>query len=655
MNQIYQQAIAFLKQSNIEGAINLLKSHVNIENADPRILRIYAECNLHQKELKTALNTLMHLTRIEPDNAVTLNDIAGVHFQLGNFDEALEYFTQATSLDPGMSKAWHFLGICFAQKNQMGKAYECFTAAEESDPLKLQIENAYKVLESGDIQQSLSLAEQILAQSPSNPRGLHIIAMVMSYHGNFEKAVQFVQQALKYSPYNLSLWSLFTQLSKNLADYEQAMIAAKRLIEYEPTNIQNYVLLTGILVDAGQFEEAVHFYHQMLNNESVTDFTHLQLGHTYKTLGDTEKCIQHYEQCTDSADYKGAAYWGLANISEYIFSDQQISKISALLSDPDVNQEQACQLGFALGRIYEQRHDFEASYAAYASANLNKGDISFNPAQHSIKLEAVKTAFSAELFGKFLQFESSTVTPIFIVGMPRAGSTLVEQILASHSKVEATMELKTLPAIARRAYKQSCYKNNNNSGDLSLFTSQDWQQLGDLYLELSAIYRTNKPYFIDKLPPNFQHVGLIQLILPSAIIIDVRRHPMACGFGIFKQYFAKGHEYAYNQAHIASYYSDYLKLMEHWQKVLPNKVYQLSYESLVKQPEVEIKTLLAHCKLDFEDACLSPHKTSRYVRTASSDQVRKPINDQGLNQWCHYRKDLSVLENALGAEILEQF
>jgi pentatricopeptide repeat protein len=655
MNEIYQQAVGLIKQAKIDSAIEILKPLINSDSLEPQILRVYADCLLQKKDLLTALKTLNQLVLIESANAATFHDIAGLHFQLGNVDEALSFFERTTRLDPTLSKAWHFSGICHAQKKQMEKAYECFAAAEESDPLKAKIQDAYQALESGNLEESLSLAELILAQSPSNPRALHILAMVMSYHGNFDKALHFTQQALKFSPYNLSLWNLFIQLNKSLADYEQAMIAAKRLIEYEPSNIQNYVLLTSVLVDAGRFEEAEQYYHQMLDNEQLKDFTHLQLGHTYKTLGETQKSIQRYEFCTESADYKGVAYWGLANISEYSFSEQQVDKITALLTDPDISQEQASQLGFALAKVYEQRKDFKASYATYASANLNKGDISFNPAKHAAKLDAVKKTFNAELFAKFKPFTTSRIKPIFIVGMPRAGSTLVEQILASHSKVEATMELKTLPAIARRVYKQSCYKNKNTSGDLSLFTSQDWKAMGDLYMELSEVYRTDKPYFVDKLPPNFQHIGLIQLILPDAIIIDVRRHPMACGFGIFKQYFAKGHEYAYDQAHIASYYSDYLKLMGHWHEVLPNKVYQLSYEGLVKQPDVEIRALLAHCNLHFEDACLRPHETSRYVRTASSDQVRKPINDHGVNQWRNYENELKILEDALGREILEQF
>ncbi|MDF2178540.1 sulfotransferase [Aliiglaciecola sp. CAU 1673] len=655
MKTVFEQALARLQASDLEGALNLLSPLMHQGQPDQKSLRLYADCLLQQRQYDQALRALEKLLSLEPDNAQLLNDIAGLHYQAGRFSEAINYFVQATTIQPTLSKAWHFLGICYANVGKMDKAYKAFNQAEECDPCKPQIEQAYNLFQQGNHQDAQKHAQAVLQQAPQHSRAKHLIAMLLSHQGQFDQAAQYVQQALQHSPYNLSLWSLLAQLNTQLADYEEAAVAARRLLEYEPDNLNHRVMLAGILVNAGLFAEAEEQYLQLLTTHEYSDFAHLQLGHNYKTLGETAKAIEHYEKALQAREYKGAAYWGLAAVSSYQFSKQQVQAITAGITDPDIPQEQACQLAFALGRILEQKKDFKGSFKAYRTGNLNKTEIAFDPAKHKTKLQAVKQAFSPEIMSRQSTTKTRDCTPIFVVGMPRAGSTLVEQILASHSQVEATMELKTLPTIARRLYQLTCIKNRNNSGDLSAITPEEFAGFGDLYLELSKVYRSGKPFFIDKLPPNFQHCALIQLILPNAIIIDVRRHPMACGFGIYKQYFAKGHEYAYNLEHIAGYYRDYVELMDHWHSLMPGKIYELGYEKLVENPAAEIGKLLAHCHLPLEQGCLTPHKNNRYVRTASSEQVRQPINDKGLYQWRHYEQDLAPMAKALGEELLARF
>jgi hypothetical protein len=307
-----------------------------------------------------------------------------------------------------------------------------------------------------------------------------------------------------------------------------------------------------------------------------------------------------------------------------------------------------------LRKLQKNLNYYKKAFEYYSKGNDIRPDVKFDKENFSDSITELLNAHSSNI----LQKQSSrnlSPTPIFIVGLPRSGTTLVEQILASHSKVEATCELTNLPAIAREMGAGGRRGNLDGKQSLKKYDEMSLNEFGQNFLDATAIFRTDKPYFIDKLPTNFHLVGTIHMILPDAKIIDVRRHPLDVGFSNFKQHFSGGHEFSYDLENIGHYYNGYLRIMDHWDNLLPGKVNCLNYEKLVRDPDREIRTLLAHCELEFEESCLNFHKNCRPVSTPSSEQVRQPIHSKNVSYWCNFENELKPLIDALGAVTLDRF
>ena len=377
----------------------------------------------------------------------------------------------------------------------------------------------------------------------------------------------------------------------------------------------------------------------------------MSFGHALKTVGRTPEAIAAYRKSTDISPQLGEAYWSLANLKTFKFSDADIETMREQLQRSDLEDDDRLHLHFALGKALEDAKQYEESFQHYVKGNaLRKDDQSFDGTDNYVRLERMKTVLTPSLFAEKGGCGHDAPDPIFVLGMPRAGSTLIEQILSSHSQVEGTMELADIIAIAQRLGGNA--KRRDRSNYPEIITGLDDSQLKELgaeYIERTRIQRkTNSPFFIDKMPNNFMHVGLIHLILPNAKIVDARRHPMACCFSGFKQHFAKGQGFSYGLERIGKYYRDYVLLMKHFDEVAPGVVHRVIYEEMVADPEKQIRALLDYCGLPFEEACLNFHETERAVRTASSEQVRQPIYKGGVDQWVNYEPWLDELKDALG-------
>jgi tetratricopeptide (TPR) repeat protein len=410
-----------------------------------------------------------------------------------------------------------------------------------------------------------------------------------------------------------------------------------------------------VLARIGDYRESLELYAGLLAAWPGQASIWMSYGHALASAGRERDSIDAYRKCIELSPRSGEAYWSLANLKTFRFSPQDIEAMRAQLERPDLAQDERYHFNFALGKAFEDAGNHADCFAHYAHGNrLRRAELDYRADETTGHVRRSKSLLTAAFFAARSDHGSPSPDPIFIVGLPRAGSTLIEQILSSHSAVEGTMELPDIISIARRL-------GGKHRGDLSRYPeimaeldAQDCRALGEEYLTRTRIQRkTAKPLFIDKMPNNFLHIGLIHLALPKAKIIDARRHPMACCFSGFKQHFARGQRYTYSLEEIGAYYLDYVDLMAHFDAALPGKIHRVFYESLVEDTEREVRRLLDYCGLPFESACLKFYENDRAVRTASAQQVRKPIFREALDHWRHFEPWLAPLRNVLGRAVDE--
>jgi tetratricopeptide (TPR) repeat protein len=400
-------------------------------------------------------------------------------------------------------------------------------------------------------------------------------------------------------------------------------------------------------------EGMARLYQQLLAGVERAPDLHLSIAHTYKTLGRSQEAIVSYREAARQRPDFGDAYWSLANLKTYRFSDEEITRMREAERAPGTALADRYHLCFALGKAYEDRGDYGESFAFYERGNaLKKSESRYRPETTETNARLQRQVCTAEFFAQRRGVGCVAPDPIFIVGLPRSGSTLLEQILASHSQVEGTMELADIPRIVQELQGRESITDAPERlrypRILAQLDAGEFTRLGEKYLHDTRVYRTGKAFFIDKMPNNFRHIGLIHLMLPNARIIDARREPMACCFSNFKQLFASGQEFTYGIEDIARYYRSCVELMAHWDTVLPGRILRVQHEEVVDDLEGNVRRLLDFCGLPFEPACLEFHKTERSIRTASSEQVRRPIFKEGLDQWKHFEPWLGALKSALG-------
>ena len=409
--------------------------------------------------------------------------------------------------------------------------------------------------------------------------------------------------------------------------------------------------LAVVLARIGDYRESIETYAQVLARNPNNAKIWLSYGHALGAAGREQDAIAAYRRSIRVAPNLGEAYWSLANLKTFRFSAEELQAMRARLERTDLSDEDRFHFHFALGKALEDAEDYAASFEHYAEGNRRRrAAIFYEPGETNTLVQRSKALFSREFFEQRSGFGTDAADPIFIVGLPRSGSTLIEQILASHSQVEGTMELQNVINMSRELSGRKFYDEPSHYPQaLAELSAAQCRELGERYLAETRIQRkSGRPFFIDKMPNNWMHVGFIHLILPNAKIIDARRHPMACCFSGYKQHFARGQHFTYSLEEIGRYYRSYVELMAHMDRVLPGKIHRVFYEQMIEDTEGEIRRLLAFCGLPFEDACLRFYDTERAVRTASAYQVRKPIFREGLEQWRHYEPWLEPLRSALG-------
>ncbi len=615
---------------------------------DVHCLWLLGAALLAQEKLGPAVETLERALALAPDLADARVDLARARRYDGHAADAREELRRVLAGAPMHHRAWLAYGDVLVDLGQFADARIAFERARLTDPFRPRVEAGTAALQALDRKQAELIFREILKTDASHVAALAGLAALSLAAGVPRDAERLLRHALRQCAHlPLALRGLGPVLL-DLGRLTQADAVARRLLEIEPENPQNWVVLGAISTRLLRQDEALRAYEQAsrLNPREVR--LRMSIGHLHKTAGRREECIAAYKASLALDPALGEAYWSLADLKNYVFSDAEIADMQRLLGAPPRDRPSEAQLHFALGRACEQRADYARAFTHYVRGNaLKRQDATFDIAHFERKSARVRATFDAAFFAARAGVGEPDGAPIFVVGLPRSGSTLVEQILASHSRVEGTMELSNVLTLvrefdhldaARDAYPES----------VAAAPPARLAALGRRYVEETAPLRRGLPRFIDKMPNNFSHVGLIQAILPNATVIDMRRHPMDACFSTFKQHFAEGQSFSYDLEDLGRYYRCYLELMDHWDRVLPGKVLHLSYETLVREPEATIRRLLEHCQLPFEPGCLAFHETRRPIRTASAEQVRQPLYGSAVGYWRHFATELEPLRRALG-------
>ena len=583
---------------------------------------------------------------------------AGVHLALGLTlaafgDEAaaIVALRRAVALRPDLTDAWRVLGDELTLAGDTAgadAAYAQHIRASVGDPKLMEAARAL-------CDERLDVAERLLRdhlkRAPTDVAAIRMLAELATRLGRHRDAETLLTRCLELAPsfigarHNLAV-VLFRQSRS-----EEALVEIERLLAHDPRDPSYRNLLAAALSTLGEYDRSIALYEDVLAEHPNQPKAWLSYGHALKTAGRTDDAIGAYRRALALAPTLGEAYWSLANLKTYPFSVDDVAAMRTALACGGLGPEDRLHLDYALGKALEDRGDYAASFDHYAAgAALRRKLVPYDADETSRQLERTRSAFTSEFFEARRGQGCQDPAPIFIVGLPRSGSTLIEQILSSHSAVEGTMELPEIAAIARnlgereRQAGAALYPSS-----LADVDAETLSQMGERFLARTRVQRkSGKPFFIDKMPNNFVHIGLIQLILPKAKIIDARRHPMGACFSAFKQHFARGQSFSYDLTDLGRYYRDYVALMEHFDKVLPGKVHRVRYETMVEDTESEVRRLLDYCGLPFEPAALRFYENDRAVRTASSEQVRQPIYRDGLDQWRRYEPWLGPLEAALG-------
>jgi tetratricopeptide (TPR) repeat protein len=602
-------------------------------------------------DAQAALQSLQPLVATQPKWALA-------HYELGLALEdsaqpvsALAALRHAVALRPNMPDAWRAIGDNLTVGGDVqgaDAAYAQHIKASTQDP-KLLV--AASALVEGRIAQAEALLRAHLKQHPTDVVAIRMLAEVAARLGRNRDAESLLESCLELAP---SFSAARHQYAIVLHRQNKSAAALKQidaLAKFDPNNATHRNLKAAVLVKIGEYQQSIEIYDEVLAANPEHPKLWLSYGHALTTAGRDQDSVAAYRKSIQLAPHFGEAYWSLANLKTFRFSAEEVHAMQSQLGRADLAEEDRLHFDFAMGKALEDDGNYSNSFAHYLSANeLRRSRLNYDADEMAVFVRESKLLFTTEFFDIRSGYGAPCADPIFIVGMPRAGSTLIEQILASHSSVEGTMEL---PDIITLAASLSGQKVPNAKprypsilGELSAAACRE---LGERYLADTRIQRkTAKPLFIDKMPNNFLHIGLIQLALPNAKIIDARRHPMACCFSSYKQQFTEGHRYSYSLVDIGRFYRDYVELMDHFDRAIPGKVHRICYENMIDDTEAEIRRLLAYCGLPFESACLRFYENQRPVRTPSSRQVRQPIYREGVEHWRHYEEWLQPLKDALG-------
>lgn len=644
--------MSYLGQGKTDTAERLLHELLALHPEDVQAMRLLALILQAQGKSDQAIATLHQAVELVPGAAHLHADLGALLRSIARPQEAAASLRIALELDPSMSAAWRLLGDALVDSGELIDAAKAFERSAQTDRFREDIARAGDHLTRREAAEAEQIFRGVLKQEGKHVAALCGLAAVALMARQTAQAERLLRNALRQSAHLPLIWRGLSQTLMDAGKLEESEQAVRHALMVEPDSARNWVMLGTVLARRLRQTEALSAFEQALRLGPLYPARVLMSkGHLLKTLGRRAECEAAYHACIEMEPANGEYFWCLADLKTYRFSDAQLAQMHSALAAQPQDPANAALLNFALARAREQRGEYVSSFEHYAQANaLRRRSVQYDAAGFESKSGRIMDVFNAAFMAQRTAAPATgprAARPLFIVGLPRSGSTLVEQILASHSQVEGTMELPNILTFVQEL-ETAGGKTDAYPEVVASLPAERLRALGERYLKETRELRSGRPYFIDKMPNNFRHIGFMQLILPDATFIDVRRHPMDACFSAFKQHFAEGQTFSYDLEDLGRYYRGYLAVMDHWHAVLPGRVLTLNYEALVRDTEGEVRRLLTHCGLEFEPACLRFHETQRSVRTASSEQVRQPIYDSGIGHWRHFEKELAPLARSLG-------
>lgn len=617
----------------------------------PNALMLLALSQTASGQMTQALDTFSRLIALQPDWAAAHFEMGQLLAKTGSYADAITSLQRALKIKPDYPKAWLGLGNYFSAIEDVARAQQAYAnhvRYSASDPELL---SAASALAENKIPEAEHSLKSYLKHYPTDVAAIRMLAEVAARLGRDIDAENLLARCLELAPNFHFARQNYALILNRLNKGEQALAQAEILLQEDPGNLSYLNIKAVALNKLGDCHTAIKLYESIISKHPGYSKIWHSFGHTLKTAGFQERAIQAYRNSIELEPSYGEAYWSLANLKTFRFSEADVEQMRSQLKTDGLSSDDRFHFDFALGKAMEDQQEYDRSFEHYEKGNsLRKTLIRYSPERNRMKVDECEKLFTSGFFLEREGFGIADAAPIFILGMPRAGSTLLEQMLSSHSQVEGTMELPDIISITKTLYRQLKGATAKTYYPLLLeMTKEESIGFGERYIQNTRVHRQQGlPFFIDKMPNNFAHVALIQLILPNAKIIDARRHPLACCFSNYKQHFARGQNFSYSLDDMGHYYVDYVRLMSHFDSVLPGRIHRVHYESLVEQPETEIADVLRYCNLPFEAECLRFFENSRPVRTASSEQVRQPIYKEGVDHWRHYEKGLGPVKNVLG-------
>jgi len=644
----FSEAIDLVNKGKADQAETVCRDAIDKHPQDANLIALLGAILVKKRQLPEAEGWLRKSIELAPSFAKPYEDLGHALLQQGRPKEAAEVLQTATRLDPGLELAFLNLGKSLAMIGKGKEADEAFEKSFALNPVRKILALAAEHQKEGRFEEAEKLYREVLRNNPQNVDALRMLGLLAFGGGNIDEAERLFRRAVTAAPDFVSAIIDLGLALKEQSRIEEAIECFRQATKLEPKNVKAHYQLAQILSPAALSDEAIKSYQQILELRPKHAGALLGLGHVLKTMGRQEEAIESYRKCIAAKPDRGEVYWSLANLKTYRLSDDDIAEMQARIGTSDLTDESHVNFLFALAKAHDDRGDFDQAWQYYVEGNAKRRMLEhYDPVRFEMQNDAVIDVFDKDFLEENTGLGNPDPAPIFIIGLPRSGSTLLEQILASHSMVEGTAEL---PYIRR--VEHSLSKNRvdgvNYPGAVKELREPNFKSLGQDYLDAAQMHRTEgKPRFIDKMPNNFPGVGLIHLILPNAKIIDARRYPLDSCLSNFRQLYGQGQPFTYDLTDIGEYFLEYQRMMDHWHDVLPGRALTMQYEDVVTDFENQVRRLLDYCELPWEDACLRYHETDRPVRTASSEQVRQPVYTKSVHFWRNHESRLGELIDVL--------
>jgi tetratricopeptide (TPR) repeat protein len=562
-------------------------------------------------------------------------------------EAAAEQAREILVKDEQNREALRLLASALRRLGQVSEAAEAETEAIKAASNEPALVQAAQAIQSSDLKRAEHFVRPYLDRHPDDPAAFRLLAEIAARVGLPAEATNYLRKAIELAPAYASAHVKLANLLYQQGNYRGSIEQLDQLLALDPDQGSARMSKAAGLVMVGDFREAARIYEQLIEKQPDNATMWISYAHVLNTLGQFEEAVAAYRHSIQLRPSQGDAWWSLANLKVARFSDDDIAAMLATLEEPELDDKARTQIHFALGKAFEDSGNYERAFDHYAAGNrIRAAEQTYDPASKDDLVARSQAVLTRDYFRDRAGAGAESADPIFVLGLPRAGSTLVEQILSSHSKIEGTAELPYIPALRQ----QIGFKTGEPfPASIAAIPPADLAALGERYLANARAHRkTARPLFIDKLPNNWECLGLILTILPNARIVDARRHPMACGFSNFKQLYARGQEFSYSLDWMGRYYADYVRMMRHFDELLPGRVHRVIHEQLIDNPEEEIRALLDYIGVPFEESCLRFYENERPVRTPSAGQVRQPLNRKGVDQWRNFEPWLGDLKQALG-------